>query len=270
MKKITIFMMSILTIGYFSSCNELEYPEAGSIADLTPPSASFGTTPSEENYQEINFDNFSGSATDYSWDFGNGQTSTEKNPTVTYEDGRYLVSLTASDKLGKSNIYEDSVIVVKPTSTFQPTILNPGYDDEGDDSYRNHWRNGDLGGVIQITSSPVHDGVKSAKLPSDGSRIGYQEFTVEEDVDYILEFWYTMKTTPAGTLTVAVLDGPVTDPASIPSRTIESVVLNDQTDANLYTKGTLEFNSGNSVKVAIYFNNADVESRIDTWSISIK
>ena len=128
-------MMSILTIGYFSSCNELEYPEAGSIADLTPPSASFGTTPSQENYQEINFDNFSGSATDYSWDFGNGQTSTEKNPTVTYEDGRYLVSLTASDKLGKSNIYEDSVIVVKPTSTFQPTILNPGYDDEGDDIY---------------------------------------------------------------------------------------------------------------------------------------
>ncbi len=255
--------MSILTIGYFSSCNELEYPEAGSIADLTPPSASFGTTPSQENYQEINFDNFSGSATDYSWDFGN-KSNCPVEAVVTYEDGR-------TDTIKADvQIRDAAVIVVKPTSTFQPTILNPGYDDEGDDSYRNHWRNADLGGVIQITSSPVHDGVKSAKLPSDGSRIGYQEFTVEEDVDYILEFWYTMKTTPAGTLTVAVLDGPVTDPASIPSRTIESVVLNDQTDANLYTKGTLEFNSGNSVKVAIYFNNADVESRIDTWSISIK
>ena len=51
MKKITIFLLGILSIGYFSACNELEYPEAGSIADLTPPSAAFGATPSEANYQ---------------------------------------------------------------------------------------------------------------------------------------------------------------------------------------------------------------------------
>ena len=146
-------MMGVLAIGYFSSCNELEYPEANSIPDLTPPSASFGITPSDTNYQQIKFDNFSGSSTDYVWDFGNGQTSEEKNPTVTFADGRYLVTLTASDKLEVESVYTDSVIIVKPTSTFQPTIQNPGYDDEGDDSYRNFWRNPDLGGVIQITTS---------------------------------------------------------------------------------------------------------------------
>ncbi|MBT6236055.1 MAG: PKD domain-containing protein [Bacteroidetes bacterium] len=270
MKKISIFLFSLLAVTGFMACNELEYPEAGSIEDKTPPNAAFSATPNEGNYQEITFNNFSTSSTDYVWDLGNGQTSTEKNPVVTYPDGRYLVTLTSSDKLNKTSTYSDSVIIVKPTSTFQPVILNPGYDIVGDDSYRDNWRNGDLGGVIQITSSPVHEGEKAAKLPSGGDRIGYQEFTVEEDVDYILEFWYTMKTSPAGTLTVAVLDGPVTDPATIPARTIASVDLNDQTDANLYTRATLEFNSGPSTKVAIYFTNENVESRIDTWSISVK
>jgi len=79
-----------------------------------------------------------------------------------------------------------------------------------------------------------------------------------------------MKTTPTGSLTVSILDGPVTDPATIADRTIESITVNDQTDANLYTRGILEFNSGPSTKVALYFSNVDVESRIDTWSIKVK
>ena len=204
------------------------------------------------------------------WDFGNGQTSTEKTPTVTFEDGRYLVSLTASDKLGKMHTETDSLIIEKPLSTFKPVIQNPGYDIEGDDSYRDFWRNGDLGGVIQITSSPVHEGVKSAKLPSDGSRIGYQLITVEENTDYILSWYYTMKTTPAGSLTISVLNGPTTNPANIPGNTIASKTVNDQTDASIYTAETLEFNSGPSTEVAIYFSNVDVESRVDTWKIDVK
>ena len=218
---------------------------------------------------KIKFDNFSASATDYEWDFGNGESSIEKNPTMTYEDGRYVARLIVWDKHEVRDTFMDSVIIEKPASTFQPIIQNPGYDDEGDDSYRDFWRNGDLGGVIQITTSPVHEGVRSAKLPTSNDRIGYQEFTVEEDANYILEFWYTMKTTPAGTMTVSVLNQPTTDPSAIEGNTIASIDLNDQTDADLYTRGILEFNSGSSTKVAIYYSNVDVECRIDTWSIKV-
>jgi hypothetical protein len=270
MKKLTLFLLGVLSLGYFTSCSELEYPAEGSIADLTPPSASFGYTVDPGNYQKIAFSNFSISSTDYSWDLGNGETSTDKNPVMTYPDGRYLVTLTVSDKLNKTSTYSDSVIIIKPKSAYQPVIQNPGYDEVGDDSYRDFWRNGDLGGVIQITSSPVHDGVRSAKLPSTGDRIGYQEFTVEENTDYIVKFWYTMLSSPVGSLKVHILDGPVTDPATIDARSIFSETYTDQVDPNLYTEGVFEFNSGPSTKVAIYYTNKDVEARVDTWSIKVK
>lgn len=273
MKKITIFLFGILSIGYFTACNELEYPEAGSIADKTPPKAAFGYVASDTSYQEIAFTNFSISSTDYSWDLGNGQTSTEKNPSLRYEDGRYLVSLTSSDKLGVTSTTTDSVFIIKPVGKLQPTIQNPGFDIEGDNSYKDFWTNRDLSAnynEMQITSSPVESGEKAAKLPSAGDRIGYQDFTVEENTDYIVNFYYTMKTSPVGSLTVDILDSHVTDPAALANRTIATGVYTDQTDADIYTKAQLEFNSGASTRVAIYFHNEGVECRTDTWSIDVK
>lgn len=273
MKKITIFLFGILSIGYFSSCNELEYPEAGSIADKTPPQAAFGYVTSDTSYKEIAFTNFSISATDYSWDFGNGQTSTEKNPSMRYEDGRYLVSLTCSDKLGVSNTISDSVIIVKPVGKLQPVVQNPGFDIEGENSYKDFWTNRDLSASyneMQITTDPIESGVRAAKLPSAGDRIGYQLITVEEETDYIVNFYYTMKTSPSGKFFVDILDGHVTDPAALAARTIASGEYTDQTDAGIYTKGQLEFNSGASTKIAIYFHNEGVECRTDTWSVDVK
>ena len=273
MKKIIIFLFGILSVGYFTACNELEYPEAGSIADKTPPKADFGQTVSDTSYQLISFTNFSISATDYSWDLGNGQTSTEKHPSMTYEDGRYLVTLTCSDKLGVTSTTSDSVVIIKPVGKLQPVLQNPGFDIEGDNSYKDFWTNRDLSGnynEMQITSSPVESGEKAAKLPSDGSRIGYQDFTVEENTDYIVNFYYTMKTLPAGKLFVDVLDSHVTDPQQLENRTIISQEFAEQTDANIYTKGQVEFNSGESTRVAIYFHNEGVETRTDTWSIDVK
>jgi hypothetical protein len=273
MKKISILLFGIISIVYFSSCSELEYPEVGSIADKTPPKAAFGYVVSDTSYQEIAFTNFSISATDYSWDLGNGETSTEMNPSSRYEDGRYLVTLTASDKLGVVNTISDSLIIIKPVGKLQPIIQNPGFDIEGDNSYKDFWTNRDLSdsyNEMQITSSPVESGEKAAKLPSAGDRIGYQDFTVEENTDYIVNFYYTMKTTPAGSLTVDILDSHVTNPVALADRTIATGVFTDQTDANIYTKGQVEFNSGSSTRVAIYFHNEGVECRTDTWSIDVK
>ena len=60
---------------------------------------------------------------------------------------------------------------------FQPIILEAGFEDdtlpEGGGDGRDSWRNSDLGGVIQITGSPVTFGDQGAKLPVPaGDRVG--------------------------------------------------------------------------------------------------
>lgn len=256
-----------LVVGLLSSCDE-ELPGEGSIPDETPPQAAFSYKADEGDYQKINFANLSISATDYLWDLGDGTTSTEANPTVSYPaDGNYEVSLTASDRLGATSTVTKTIEIVEPIVTFTPVIENPGYDIEGDDSYRDFWRNSYLGGPIQITSSPIHAGVKAAKLPSAGDRIGYQLITVLPDTDYTVRFYYTMKTSPVGTLRVAVLNGDVTDEALVDSSIISSVILSDQSDANTYVAASVSFNSGASSQVAIYYDNIDVECRIDSFTI---
>ncbi len=72
-----------------------------------PPTSSF--TPSQVNLCEndcISFaDNSTGNPTSWSWDFGNGQTSTQQNPTnVCFPiSGSYVVSLTVSNSSGTNS-----------------------------------------------------------------------------------------------------------------------------------------------------------------------
>ena len=261
-------------IGLITACDTDELPEEGSIPDETPPSAAFSSTPNEADYKQIGFTNLSISATDYVWDFGDGNTSTDANPTNVYAaDGTYTVKLTASDKLNQSSTTETIIEIVEPVSNFVPVISEPSFEDDSDTAGcgdmaqdgRDCWRNSDLGGVIQITSSPVYDGDQAAKLPSAGDRIGYQLVTVLPETDYTLNFVYTMKTDPVGTLTVSVLNGAVSDPAAIADATIASVDLTDQSDAETYTPVSIEFNSGSSSEIAIYFTNVGVECRIDLF-----
>lgn len=257
-----------------ASCDfAFELPEEGSLADETPPSAAFGYAQNAADYLQVDFSNLSVSATDYSWDFGDGNTSSDANPSNTYtEEGTYTVSLTASDKLNVSSSTTQEVVVEKPVSSFQPVILEPGFEEnslpDGTGNGKDTWRNGDLGGVIQITSSPVFAGEKAAKFPSGGDRIGYQLITVESETDYSVDFYYTMKTSPVGTLTVSILGGAVSNPDDIAAATIASVDLNDQDDASTYVPGKVVFNSGDNTEIAIYISNVDVECRADEFTIS--
>jgi len=251
-----------------SSCEEEPLPEIGSIPDETPPSADFRYEADPGDHLIINFTNTSISSTDYSWDFGNGTTSTSKNPTVTYDTtGTYVVTLTSSDKLNQSSEVTKEVVIVEPVVAFIPEVLEPGFEDNslpgGTGDGRDSWRN-DVGGVIQITSSPVHDGAQAAKLPSDGSRVGMQAITVLPNTDYDLGFYYTMKADP-GTLTVAILDQFVVDEADVAGATIGSVQLTDNSDPNTYVKEILTFNSGNNTEITIYFNNVGSECRLDNF-----
>ncbi len=272
---ITIVCMAGLVF-VSNGCDE-ELPAAGSLPDETPPSALFSFTQSDNNYLRVAFTNESVSATDYAWDFGDGNTSTDKEPFNTYaDDGDYTVTLVASDKLGVSSTYMSVLSIVEPDEPFAPVILEAGFEDgsagsetcgDGNMDGRDCWRNSDLGGVIQITGSPVFDGQQSAKLPSSNDRIGYQLVTVEAETEYILTFYYTLKTSPVGAVTVSVLNGPVNDPSNIAAATIASGSYSDQTDDKTYIRETIPFNSGSSTQIAIYFYTTDVEARLDNFAI---
>ncbi|MBB4079572.1 PKD repeat protein [Lewinella aquimaris] len=262
------FFAGLLLLFFSSACDNLELPGVGELEDLTPPAADFAATPSESAYREISFSNRSISATDFQWDFGDGATSTEADPTHTYAaDGEYIVTLTATDKLNATDQTSQPISIVEPVIVFTPEIMNPGFDVEGEDSYRDHWRNGDLGGTIQITSSPVHDGEKAAKLPSDGSRIGYQLIKVEANKEYTVSFYYTLKTSPEGSLTVAILTSGVDDPEDVGAGTLASVTVNDQSSASDYVLASVTFESGDNTEVAIFFSNTGAEGRVDSFTI---
>ncbi|MBW8687925.1 PKD domain-containing protein [Chitinophaga sp. B61] len=63
----------------------------------------------------VKLSNLSQNATSWSWDFGNGQTSTQQNPSATYNSlGNYTIRLTATNASGCTSNIERYVRVVKP------------------------------------------------------------------------------------------------------------------------------------------------------------
>ena len=131
-----VLMVSIfMSLGFFASCDpsipSLEYdlPAANSKPDATPPLASFSASVTDD-YLTYTFANASTSATDYLWDFGDGNTSTSVDGSNTYPtEGTYTITLTASDKLGVTSTYSLDIEVVEPEVPLAivPTILNPSF-----------------------------------------------------------------------------------------------------------------------------------------------
>lgn len=89
-----------------------------------PPTAAFTFTPDPYVHQAVSFTNLTLGAEPmtYLWDFGDGTTSTEANPTHSYAAaGVYTVTLTAA------NMYDSAVmmseVVVRAYQQFLPTVV---------------------------------------------------------------------------------------------------------------------------------------------------
>ena len=79
------------------------------------PIAAFQFEVSTDNFLEVAFTNFSQNASSYTWDFGDGQTSTEKDPTHVYAAaGNYTVKLTAANDKGETAMREESFTLTDP------------------------------------------------------------------------------------------------------------------------------------------------------------
>ena len=281
--KTKLLLMAIVSAGMVASCvnDELfrdDLPDTNSKVDTIFPAANFSYAASSDDFRIINFTNLATEATVFEWDFGNGNTSTEQDPTFTFDgEGTYPVTLTAIDGNGVTGSTTIEVMVVE--GPFQPIILEAGFEDdtlaEGGGDGRDSWRNSDLGGVIQITGSPVTFGDQGAKLPVPaGDRVGYQEITVEPDTNYDLSFWYTMLSGSSDpSLTVAVLgvteNGPFANKEEANDAIIASVTVTDDSEPDVYVQQKLSFNSGINNTVAIYFTNGEVEARLDDFTIEV-
>jgi len=278
MGHLSVLLMLSLAV---TSCNfDDDLPEANSLQDETPPTAAFSFSQSDAtDFRVVTFANESASSTTYEWSFPDiGETSNDKDPTVTFPgEGTYTIELIASDALGQSDMTSTQITLVE--GPFQPVILEAGFEDEslpdGTGDGRDSWRNSDLGGVIQITGSPVTFGAQGAKLPQDGDRIGYQEITVEADQNYDLRFWYTMKSQFISdpSMTVAILGvtefEPIDSPAKAQEAILASITVNDTEEEEVYVEEKLSFNSGTNTTLAIYFFNSGVECRLDEFTIEV-
>jgi PKD repeat protein len=84
------------------------------------PSGSFAYS---QNGFDVDFDADVTGTDSYSWDFGDGNGSTEENPSHTYdEDGVYNVILTIENECGSVEITETIEIITPPTAAFN---VNP-------------------------------------------------------------------------------------------------------------------------------------------------
>ncbi len=273
------FCLAILAVG-FNSCHDafdFELPDSNSRPDLNLPVANFSYASAAEDFKTIKFNNLSFESTTFEWDFGNGNTSTEQDPVFTFEggEGTYPVTLTSKDGRGETSTITIQVVVVE--GPFQPIILEPGFEDnalpDGSGDGRDSWRTS-IGGVIQITGSPVTFGSQGAKLPDDMSRVGYQEIVVEAESNYDLTFWYTMLQGSSDPfVTVAIVGvtefGPITTREEATAGTIASVTVTDTEDPTVYVEQKLSFATGANDKIGIYFFNGPVEARLDNFTIEI-
>ncbi|MEO9474784.1 MAG: PKD domain-containing protein [Cyclobacteriaceae bacterium] len=190
--------------------------------DATAPTAEFSSEESSGNYLEFTFSNSSLNGASFAWDFGDGNTSTEKSPTHTYEaDGNYDVVLTVTNSAG-SNMANEALVVGAPAvaATFKAIVLNgtgddltiktgdnadafdmtpPStiYDDPDTQDSPYTWSNSDLDtwlkdncGDDSEQPGSTSDGNKFAQLGDRGYKISeacrrlYQPVTVEVGVEY--------------------------------------------------------------------------------------
>lgn len=206
--KASLLYVSILMISIsFSSCDfEFDIAEQGSVADLTPPSALFSANQSTgagiDDWKIFNFSNESSSATEYIWDFGDGNTSTLKDPSNSFPgEGTYNVTLTASDKLGVVSTFSLDIEVVEPIVPViaNPTLINAEFvklaKSSGSDCACSGWINKSVGDQGESSSGNGSDVVKFDNNEPDAI---YQEFAITPNADFTIEVIVAFESSKAG------------------------------------------------------------------------
>ncbi|MEO0526961.1 MAG: PKD domain-containing protein [Bacteroidota bacterium] len=271
----------------FVSCDFIdELPEADSRADETPPTAffTFANGVEIETFTQVSFANQSSNATTFSWDLGDGTTSTEVDPMHVYAgEGSFMVTLTVSDALNQTATYSETIELIEPEAPAvpDPVLLNPEFvrspKSSGSDCTCSGWINTDVGEQGESSSGNGSDVLKFDNAEPDHV---YQEFAVVPNAEYRMEIPVLFQSDQAGDLPsqleVRILAGegyedgytPVyfTDTTEIPQSGFgyTSIAQIEEADNNLmievvqnpnsdeYRTFTFFFNSGSNDSVALF------------------
>ncbi|WP_051621272.1 PKD domain-containing protein [Leeuwenhoekiella sp. MAR_2009_132] len=272
------FLFSACMIFSLIACDfEYDLPEEGSIEDLTPPEANFTASQSDTDFLTYSFANFSGSATTYAWDFGDGNTANTRDAINTYPDeGTYTVSLTASDALGKTDTFTTEITIVEPPvpTAITPEIGAAEFQDAagicGTGDSRDCWRIS--GGSIHQTTSDGRNGTRGAKFTtasSNSPRVSYQAVTVSANTKYILTAYYAIQS-DGDSVRATVIDGQLnnfSEFANAPQLGQTAGTTND--GKGNFNRLIVEFETGANGNISILFDsgaNAS-ESYLDDVSI---
>ena len=172
-------LLGVFSILAFSSCKKDDEP--------TPedPIATFQFEISEDNFLEVTFMNFSQNAETYTWSFGDGESSTEFEPTHTYaEAGLYDVVLTATNSAGVSHSRTETIDIKDPDEAL---AMLAG---QVSKTWRLYRIEASMG-VGPSLDSPY----EWWSLENDGSRpcLYFHEFTFTRNMEYIFDdkgsFW---------------------------------------------------------------------------------
>lgn len=121
MKKIITIAAALLLLASCGGYNTPDRPTTNPNIGSASPVASFSYKTSHPFY--VHFTNTSEDAAYYSWNFGDGTTSSEKNPIHKYSGkGVYNVVLTAKGN-GKTDTYAKNITVVAPTKCYITGII---------------------------------------------------------------------------------------------------------------------------------------------------
>lgn len=176
----------------------------------TPPKASFTFSPTDAEIGEtIVFSNTSSDATSYSWDFGDGATSTSENPTHVYsEAGNFGVELTATGEDG-SDSYMVSVTIGWPDPiadfSMDKSMVIPGETvtftnaSQWAESYSWDFGDGSNSTVTDPTHSYTSEGIYTVTLTADGYNGGNDSYSTAVNVCYPPEADFTMSSDLVGT-----------------------------------------------------------------------
>lgn len=116
---ISIFTVAI---SYFVGCKEED-------EDKLPKVVAGFTHTINEDTGTVTFINISTNATKYLWDFGDAETSKEIDPVKTYMSGTYIVTLTASNVAGATDVFKDTLNIairgiISIPATFDDSNVN--------------------------------------------------------------------------------------------------------------------------------------------------
>ncbi len=174
----SVFLFGAILLFAFVSCEKEDDP-------APDPIASFQYEISEDNFLEVSFTSFSQNAVSYGWNFGDGATSTEKDPTHIYaEVGTYEVVHTATNADGVVSTFSETIEITDPDEALK---LLTGETSKTWRLYR------------EGTSMGVGENMDNLRgwwaLENDGSRpcVYFHEFTFHLDGTYVFDdkgsFW---------------------------------------------------------------------------------